>query len=191
MLIARGSLREVVLQTKSVIDSEDPSGVLLFDGRTSEPVEVDFRGTADDVARRLPVEPTGETAEATIGDVNTPRSPGRPKLGVVAREVTLLPSHWEWLAKQPGGASVTLRRVVEAAKRAGAEDDRRREAREAAYRFMSAMAGNEGGFEESCRALFAGNRDLFEALTRGWPPDVGGHARELAERSFEAPDATR
>jgi hypothetical protein len=84
---------------------------------------------------------------------------------------------------------VTLRRVVEAAKRAGAEDDRRREARESAYRFMSAMAGNEEGYEESCRALFAGNRERFEALTETWPPDVRGHARELAGRSFEAHDA--
>ncbi|MFY0534142.1 DUF2239 family protein [Nannocystis pusilla] len=30
--------------------------------------------------------------------------PGRPKLGVVSREVSLLPRHWEWLERQPSGS---------------------------------------------------------------------------------------
>jgi hypothetical protein len=112
------------------------------------------------------------------------RGPGRPKLGVVAREVTLLPRHWEWLGRQPGGASVALRKLVEDARRANGGKDRIREAREAAYRFMSAMAGNEPGFEEATRALFAGARGAFEANVAGWPHDVKAHARRLAEPSF-------
>lgn len=184
-LLASGSLREVAGAAKGLADRGEPTTVLIFDQHTSEPVELDLRGTLDDVLSRLASPPPGgdETAPAEEGG-NAPRSPGRPKLGVVAREVTLLPRHWEWLATQPGGASVTLRRLVEAARRAGAVEDRKRDARDAAYRFMNAMAGNEEGFEESCRALFAGDRELFETLTRTWPPDVRDHARELAGRSF-------
>ena len=109
-----------------------------------------------------------------------PRRPGRPKLGVVAREVTLLPRHWEWLNSQPGGASVALRKLVEEARRANSGKDRLRRAQEAAYRFMSTMAGNEPGFEEAARALFAGRQEPFEALVRGWPKDVREHAKKLA-----------
>jgi hypothetical protein len=184
-LIARGTPREVALKTKAVFDGKSPATILLFDDRTSEPVEMDFRGTVDDVAGRLPAEAPVISAETTAGDTGTARFPGRPKLGVVGREVTLLPRHWAWLATQPGGASVTLRRLVEAAKRVGAEDDRRREARDASYRFMNAMAGDEPGFEEACRALFAGDSDLFDALVSTWPSDVRDHALELAGRSFE------
>ncbi|MFN7987920.1 MAG: DUF2239 family protein [Thermoanaerobaculia bacterium] len=183
--VASGTLREVARATKELVERDDSATVLVFDRCTSEPVEIDLRGTVDDVLSRLPATAAGPPDPAPVEDGGAvSRAPGRPRLGVVAREVTLLPRHWEWLAARPGGASVTLRRLVEAARRAGAEDDRRREARDAAYRFMNAIAGNEEGFEESCRALFAGNRELFEALTEPWPADVRDHARELAGRSF-------
>ena len=91
---------------------------------------------------------------------------------MVAREVTLLPRHWEWLARQPGGASITLRRLVEAARKGdtGAADARART--EAAYRFMAAMAGDLPGFEEAARALFAGDRARLEIHMSQWPPDI-------------------
>ena len=132
-------------------------------------MEIDFRGTVDDVVGRL---------------VEVPRGPGRPRLGVVAREVTLLPRHWEWLNGQPGGASSALRRLVDEARRTSATRDRVRRAQEAAYRFMVAMAGNEPGFEESTRALFGGNRPRFNELIEAWPADVREHARVLADRVF-------
>jgi hypothetical protein len=109
-----------------------------------------------------------------------PRGRGRPKLGVVAREVTLLPRHWDWLATQPGGASVALRKLVEEARRTGGDRDRSRAARDAAYHFMSAMAGNLPGFEEASRALFADDRRRFAGLIAGWPDDVRDHAVKLA-----------
>jgi hypothetical protein len=108
------------------------------------------------------------------------RGPGRPKLGVTAREVTLLPRHWEWLNAQPGGASVALRKLVEHARRNGGEPDRRRREREAAYAFMSSLAGNFPNFEEASRALFADDRERFSALVAEWPPDVRDHAGALA-----------
>ena len=96
----------------------------------------------------------------------------------------MLPRHWDWLAAQPGGASVTLRKLVEDARRAAEGADRRRVAQEAAYRFMSAMAGNAAGFEEATRALFAADAVAFESLTQSWPADVRDFARELASRAF-------
>ena len=109
---------------------------------------------------------------------------GRPRLGVVAREVTLLPRHWEWLSAQPGGASVALRKLVEEARRVKAPEDRRREAQESAYRFMTVMAGNEPGFEEALRALYSEDRERFEMYSAAWPKDVREHARELAGAAF-------
>lgn len=186
-LIAKGRLEDVARAVKKAADRTTPPTILVFDARTSAPIELDLRGTVRDVLGRLPAAPAREGVAAD--DADAPRTPGRPKLGVVAREVTLLPRHWEWLATQRGGASATLRRLVGAAKRASADDDRRREAREAAYKFMNAMAGDEAGFEEACRALFAGSREAFEALVETWPSGIRDHAIELALRSFDADDA--
>ena len=171
--IASGDLRSVALAAKAVWDREKWAQVLIFDDVTSNLIEVDFRGSPEDVGRRLAEEVPVE-----------PRKPGRPKLGVVAREVTLLPRHWEWLASQPGGASVALRKLVEQARPTNQGRDQRRRAQEAAYRFLSAMAGNEPGFEEATRALFAGNRERFDEMVEAWPADVREHAKKLASVAF-------
>jgi hypothetical protein len=183
--IASGELRDVALKAKEVLDRGEYAPVLIFDEETAEPVDLDFRGTPADVVSRLQ-----ETAAAPAeADPEAPRRAGRPKLGVVAREVTLLPRHWDWLNGQPGGASVALRKLVEHARRANEGIDRIRRAREAAYRFMSAMAGNEPGFEEAARALFAGNRERFDQQVALWPGDVRDHAKRLAAAGFEAVNA--
>jgi hypothetical protein len=149
----------------------------IFDDLTGQVIDLDLRGLTG-------AEAPSHTAPAPAEE--PARRPGRPKLGVVAREVTLLPRHWDWLATQPGGASVALRKLVEEAKRTSKDKDRLRSAQEAAYRFMSAMAGNEPGFEEAARALFAGNREGFAKIAEAWPVDVGNHAKKLAFRSFES-----
>lgn len=172
-LIARGMLTDIVRAAKARLDTEPNASLQIFDAEDSRPVEVDFRGTAEDVLARL-----APSAPAT------PRSPGRPKLGVVAREVTLLPRHWEWLAAQPGGASATLRKLVENARRDTSGDSARRVAQESAYRFAAAMSGNETGFEEAIRALYAGDAERFEQTIATWPADVRDHARELAASAF-------
>ena len=177
--IGSGAIRDVALKVKKVIDRGERAAVLIFDDATSELIEIDFRGTPDEVLKRLD-EATGAA----------PRGPGRPKLGVVAREVTLLPRHWDWLNSQPGGASVALRKLVEEARRANADKDRVRQAQEAAYRFMSAMAGDEAGFEEAIRALFAGNRERFDEMVRRWPAGVRDHAKKVAAPVFEASKRT-
>ena len=181
--LASGSLLEVALAVKRAVADRSAGPLLVFDDATGRGVDVDVRGTPEELAVRLsPSLPPSEAEGTPAG----PRGRGRPRLGVVAREVTLLPRHWEWLSTQPGGASVALRRLVEDARRAGAGQDRARQARDAAYRFMHAMAGDLPGFEEAARALFASDRARFAGLVAGWPPDVREHATLLA---FGAPGA--
>jgi uncharacterized protein len=180
--IGSGDLRDIARSAKRTLDQHGDAQVLIFDGKTSGPVEIDFRGSIDDVLARLP------RSEAPAADddtaVTAPRGPGRPKLGVVAREVTLLPRHWDWLAQQKGGASVAIRKLVEDARRNGDDRDRIRLAQEAAYRFMSAIAGNKPHYEEAIRALFGNDPGRFGKLIAEWPGDVRDHALGLAERAF-------
>src|SRR5580693_10671205 len=137
--IASGDLREVARAARRTLDRRDDASILVFDDVSGAPVEIDFRGTVEEVLARLPDLSGVDVASNDAPSV--PRGPGRPKLGVVAREVTLLPRHWQWLARQPGGASVALRRLVEEASRDRDGRERRRLAQEAAYRFMSTLAG--------------------------------------------------
>ena len=185
--IASGGLMQVAVKAKEVIDRGEEAPVIIFDDLTSEPVEVDFRGTEEDVRRRLEEKAArkGQAPASPESDRNPPKGPGRPRLGVVSREVTLLPRHWEWLNSQPGGASVALRKLVEEARRVNGDRDRVRQSHEAAYRFMSAMAGNLPGFEEATRALFAGDRDRFEGYVASWPADIRDHARKLSAVAFQ------
>jgi hypothetical protein len=181
--IASGDLREVARAAKQALDRRHDASILVFDGRTSEPVDLDFRGSIDDVLARLPVTP-GAPATLEAATPSAPRGPGRPKLGVVAREVTLLPRHWDWLARQAGGASVAIRKLVEEARRTGEQKDRIRQAQEAAYRFMSVMAGNRPHYEDAIRALFANDPVSFGKLIVEWPTDIRDHAASLAESAF-------
>ena len=178
--IASGDLRMVARAAKETLDRHKEAAVLVFDS-SSGLVEIDFRGSVDDVVARLP-DPEGAAA---VAGAPGPRGPGRPKLGVVAREVTLLPRHWEWLAQQSGGASVALRRLVDEARRANKDKDRVRQAREAAYRFIAALGENKPHYEEVARALFASDAGRFEAWTASWPADIRDHARRLAAAAFE------
>jgi hypothetical protein len=182
--VASGELRAVAAVVKALLDQEERLSVLIFDDVTSELVELDFRGSLQVVLARLPA----QIAPVTVAEAAT-RAPGRPRLGVVPREVTLLPRHWEWLAAQPGGASVALRKLVEAASRVNETRDKVRRAQDAAYRFMAAMAGDQPGFEEAVRALFADMPEQFGAQTEVWPADVRDHARMLALRVFGVPGA--
>ena len=184
-LIASGGLLQVALKAQEAANRDKFAQVLIFDDVTSHLVEVDLRGTRDDLSRRIATTETAasQKSEPVPADGEL-RKPGRPKLGVVAREVTLLPRHWEWLASQPGGASVALRKLVEQARKANQGTDRVRIAQEAAYRFMSAMCGNEPGFEEANRALFAGNEERFAQKVELWPTDLRNHLQKLASLVF-------
>jgi hypothetical protein len=182
--IASGDLREVARAAKQTLDRREGASILVFDSKTGDPVDLDFRGSINDVLARLP-DVAGVPPAADDAAQPPARGPGRPKLGVVAREITLLPRHWDWLAQQAGGASVAIRKLVEEARRSGEGSDRVREAREAAYRFVSVMAGNKPHYEDAIRALFAPDPARFERLIAGWPADVRAHASRLAARAFQ------
>jgi uncharacterized protein len=179
--IGSGDLREVARSARQALGRQPHASILIFSGTTSALVDVDFRGTVDDVVARIPAPEPPAVEEDTVA---APRGPGRPKLGVVAREITLLPRHWDWLAQQKGGASVAIRKLVDEARRTNEGSDRIRLAQEAAYRFMSTMAGNRPHFEEAIRALFAGEARRFEQLIAEWPADVRDHAMRLAVPAF-------
>jgi hypothetical protein len=169
-----GPLPAVALAVKRA-ERRGADMVAIFSDATGRAIDLDLRGSDDEIVARLP--PGAAALEVAPGQ---PRGRGRPKLGVVAREVTLLPRHWEWLNAQPGGASVTLRKLAEAARRADGDDDGGRAARDAAYHFMSAMAGDLPHFEEASRALFAADRRKFASLIAAWPGDVRDHVARLA-----------
>jgi hypothetical protein len=173
--VATGPLAEVALVVKWMADRPGATSILIFDDATGRTIDLDLRGSDAEVVARLQPAPTPPAPAA-----EPPRGRGRPKLGVVAREVTLLPRHWDWLSTQPGGASVALRKLVEEARRRNGDHDRARMARDAAYHFMSTMAGNWPGFEEASRALFASDRHRFAELIASWPPDVRDHIVKLA-----------
>ncbi|MCQ4166797.1 DUF2239 family protein [Tahibacter harae] len=177
--IAAGELAEAARLAHSQLGPQAVAETQVFDAQSSRPIDIDWRGSADDVAARL------QPAAATESG---PAARGRPRLGVVSREVTLLPRHWEWLGEQPGGASVTLRKLIDQARQADEAQGQgaRRRAQESAHRFMTAMAGDAPGFEEALRALFAGDRQRFEQFTGEWPPDVREHSRQLAAVAFAA-----
>lgn len=184
--IAEGELAHVARRAKISLERNSDESIFIFDNLTSEPIEIDFRGSMEEVLSRIPAKSSCLEDTLSSGHANPTvlRGPGRPKLGVVAREVTLLPRHWTWLNSQPGGCSVALRKLVEAARHGNEGRDRKRTAQEASYRFMSAMAGNLPGFEEATRALFAGDRKRFEARIEPWPAGVRNHAKKLAEGAF-------
>lgn len=147
-----------------------PQGeIIVFDDSTGAQTDIDLRDKPPETTNGHGSVPPAET-----------RGRGRPRLGVIAKEVTLLPRHWDWLNRQPGGASVALRRLVDEVRKTSGDRDRVRAAQEAAYRFLSAIAGNLPGFEEATRALFAYDRRSFTRHIANWPEDVRDYAVRLA-----------
>jgi len=174
-LIVSADLKTVLLRIKHRFDEGDRALVLIFDDHTGKQVDFDLRGTPEEMLARLPSHPLFTAAQ-------TPRpGPGRPKLGVTSREVSLLPRHWEWLEKQPQGISAVLRKLIEQAKRRDPDQERAAIAREAAGNFMWAMGGNLPGFEEASRAFYAMDETRLEELIRNWPEDVRRHLRRLLQ----------
>lgn len=170
-LIARGPVAEAMAAIHAATGAGE--AVLVFGAGDGRVIDLDLRGEAADAVARLTPPPEPEK-----------RGPGRPKLGVTPREVTLLPRHWDWLAGQPGGASVALRKLVEGALKEAEGPDRARKAKDATYRFMTAVAGDKLGYEEAVRMLFAGDWTAFDAAVEGWPEDVREAVRGMAEGAW-------
>ena len=165
-LLGRGDLAAAARAAHAA----DRTGALVIDSSTGRVVDLDLRGSLAEVLERVAPAPPKP-------------SRGRPKLGVTAREVTLLPRHWDWLSNQPGGASAALRRLVDQARRETGASDALRQVREVTYRVMTTLGGNLPNYEEATRALFAGDRARFDDLTAPWPKDIGDYVRELSARA--------
>jgi len=180
--LAEGSLPDIARAAAAAAQAARPHETLLVFDAEGRQVELDLRGTPEEAAARA-------AASASSASTAAPANPaargrGRPQLGVVAREVTLLPRHWEWLAAQPGGASATLRRLVEEARRQVGDNPVRR-AQERAYRFLTAIGGNLPGYEDALRALFGRDAQRFSEALAAWPEDIRSHALALAAGAFD------
>lgn len=194
-LIADGNQLEVALRLKK--QGAEPAlrrgEVLIFAGADGRQIDLHLSGSESDIERRYggatesaaPIVGIGGKAAAAGAEKKTR---GRPKLGVIGREVTLLPRHWAWLDTQRGGASATLRRLVDAERKASVDSDHRRASQDRANRFMSAMAGDLKGFEEATRALYAGNREGFESASASWAHDIRHIAVSMAADAFSVSD---
>jgi uncharacterized protein len=169
--VAAGNVREVIATLKQRFDSEGDEAVLVFELESGRQVDFNLRGSpAEVLAREAPEKPVG---------------PGRPKLGVVSREVSLLPRHWDWLEQQPNGISAAVRRLVEQAIKDAPGAQRARALRSALSRMLTALAGNRPNYEEATRALFSGDLDTFEGLVKRWPKDIRELALQLAREASE------
>jgi hypothetical protein len=205
-LLASGALRDVAQAVWHILRDRAGStdAVLIFDDDTGRVVDLEMRGDESDMLAHIDAHSLGtvdaranpsvagemSTAEAPLVAGETiPRGRGRPRLGVVAREITLLPRHWAWLASQPGGASVSLRRLVDEARHTHAAQDRATAARNAAYTFMSAMAGDLLHFEEAIRALYRHDEARLRTIIATWPPDIRDYASRLAFPERESQEA--
>jgi hypothetical protein len=171
-LVASGPLKFLLPKLKAW-PGDEKHLLFVFDDQTGKQVDFDLRGTLAEVLERASPAPA-------------PAGPGRPKLGVVSREVSLLPRHWTWLEQQPNGASAALRRLIDDARKTETVGDRARRVRDAAARFMSAMAGDLPGYEEATRALYAGKRERLDDLISKWPRDIRTHVRHLVQDAFPA-----
>ncbi|GHG01207.1 hypothetical protein GCM10017783_11790 [Deinococcus piscis] len=162
-------LRQLFAQREQVTRGD----ILIFDDQTGKQADFDWRGTLEEVLERTAPQPPR-------------RGPGRPKLGVTSREVTLLPRQWDWLEGQPGGVSATLRRLIDAERKRHPQAAAQQQARAAADRFMLTLAGDLAGYQEASRALYAGDLAAFRDAMQAWPPDIRSHAQRLAEPAFAA-----
>ena len=186
-LLLAGTLLDVAQAVKREVEAGRDESVLTFDDATGRVIDIYIRGEQPEFlahlsrsATRLGAPALASGAMPVATEPAQPRGRGRPKLGVIGREVTLLSRHWEWLSAQPGGASVALRRLVDEARRSSAPARDARLAQERAYRVMSALAGDRPGYEEALRALFAGDRERLEAQIAQWPADIRDYTLRMA-----------
>ncbi|MDK9699864.1 MAG: DUF2239 family protein [bacterium] len=168
-MIASGELMDVLTRVKLFEGRDCPTNVLIFDDWTGKQIDFNFQGTVAEVIARIAEHPIMAVQEVSNAPSNRP---GRPKLGVISREISMLPRHWEWLESQPNGISATLRRLVEEARKRDPEGERQRSARDAILRIMTVLAGDRSGFEEASRTLYAGDYGSFDKIVRNWPEDI-------------------
>lgn len=177
-LVASGTLEELLPRLKAIFNRNPSALFLVFDDQTGKQTDFNLSGSLDEVLRRERPQP---------GQVG----PGRPRLGVISREVTLLPRHWEWLELQPNGASAAIRRLIEDARKNETAEMRKQRAIRATGRFLSAIAGNFPGYEEASRALYRKENARFAQLIAAWPKDIRAYALRLSSSARQPSKADR
>ncbi len=172
--VAKGSLADTALAMKGYSDQHPNAQLLVFSDSTGRQIDLDLSGTQAEILNRLKLYTSpSKPSETTVG---------RPKLGVFPREISLQSEHWEWLLNQEGGASSAIRKLIDAKIKGSVKSDVLvKEAQERTYKFLSAIAGNLPRFEEVIRFLYRKDKEQFEGLMSGWPGDVVGHAKVLAD----------
>lgn len=181
-LVCKGDLPDVILRLKRRMGKAENSAVLIFSDATGNTMDFNFQGTEKDVLKRLEIFSGDDAPDIPVAE---PAGPGRPRLGVVSREVSLLPRQWEWLASQSGGASAILRRLVDEERKRSIGGDTVKKHQERTYKFISVMAGDMKGYEDALRALYRKDQKSFNLHTGEWSPDVKAHALRLAKPVFE------
>ena len=184
-LLKSGPLIEVVLAMKEEVAKDKFAQILCFIDETGAMVDFDLSGTNEQVIAKLLKNNPPHTNDAQETQIKDAPKSGRPKLGVIAREVTLLPRHWEWLSTQRGGASATLRRLVELAAKESVSNEARKNAQNSTYRFLQNIAGDFENYEEVLRAIFADNFEKVRKLMQNWPQDIQNYAQKLFAISTE------
>ncbi len=179
-VLISGRLDEVALKVRRRLTTHPAASILIFSDVTGKQMDLDLRGSESEMMERLRVFITTEEKQGSL-----PQGPGRPKLGVLPREVSLMPRHWEWLATQSGGASATLRRLVEEASKNHSPKELIKMAQERTHAFMTALAGNLSHYEEALRALYAKEKQTFQSLIRPWPEDIRTYVKKLAKPVWE------
>lgn len=178
-LIICGSLDEVALKIKKRLKLKPSASILIFSDSTGKEMDLDLRGSEAEILDRLKVFITTSMHEQPVST-----GPGRPKLGVVPREVSLLPRHWEWLATQSGGASSTLRRLVDEARKNSSAKEQTKESQERTHKFMTALAGDLKNYEEALRALYAKDKKAFFSFIKEWPDDIKEYIKKLSTETW-------
>lgn len=178
-LLGAGPVPLVAKTLKALMAQGEAPNFLIFDAQTGQQIDIELAASMTHIEQRY-----GVPAESAVAEPQR-KTRGRPKLGVVGREVTLLPRHWEWLDRQRGGASAALRRLIDAERKNSAEEDRVRQAQDNTNRFIYAMAGNLEGFEEAVRALYAADKEAFNRNIRSWPTDIRQCTLNFAQEVFE------
>ncbi len=175
-IFAKGSLKDLVLKIKKHLGKNENNSILIFSDSTGNTLDFNFKGSETEILKRLEMFVSQKPDEYS--------GPGRPKLGVISREVSLLPRHWEWLAAQSGGASVTIRRLIDESRKKSSTGESVKQVQEKTYKFLSVVAGDFEGYEEALRALYKRDREKFLKQMEKWPKDIQGYAMRLSETVF-------
>lgn len=153
------------------LQKQSEMNVLVFNDQTGQQIDLDLSGSEDDLKQRYT-------------EVEYVKKVGRPKLGVISREITLQQKHWNWLDQQSSSASAVIRKLIDKELNDPSSESNIMLAKQAIDHFMLAMLGNMPNYEEATRALYQGNKSHFLALIHNYPKDLKVYLELKAQTAF-------